>query len=113
MVLEEIHIGKKIHAAIKDQSEFSQRKLADMFNLSEGGFRHKLTTKYFGTVDELVRISLILKQDFISDHLEILLSGGIEIEAIPNVQEYKQIEEENNILKDEIIFYKKVVNKVL
>lgn len=106
-----LHLGEIIkHDA--DMSKYSQKELADKMKLSHRAFLSKFKSPHFGTIYDIIKISMILDKDYFTYPQAILNSNGIESPRIYSTQEYDQLKETLLSVEEVKERYERIIDKL-
>ncbi len=72
-----LDLGAMIKKVIENHPTLTQNEIAENINIGRQGMYHRLNNPTYGTVYDLIEISLLLKRDFISPVHEVIKNGGI------------------------------------
>jgi len=99
-----VHFGKLIKDHISTLKQ-SENDISKTFGLTPNGFRRKLDNPYFGTVYDLIKVSIILKTDFVGHMVKILEENGVSNKKMKKVY---QIEEQLSEAREDLSMYRRI-----
>lgn len=74
-----LHLGELVRLVIR-QKGLKHIWVAEQVGLTKQGFANKLNKKWFGSVDDLIKVGIVLKTDFVSPLLISLRDSGIKLD---------------------------------
>ena len=105
-----LHFGQIIKTYIDSNPSITQTKVAGLMELSKTGLRSKFESSTFGTIYDLIKLSIVLEHDFVSMARTPLKSKGIAIETEFEEQQYLELKERVASLEKDLVDRKREID---
>lgn len=84
------------------KNHIQKARIASAMNITRSGFGHKFKKPYWGTTEDLIKLSIIVNHDFVSYLLDPLRKKGIKIQSDNYESRYSECNEQKEALKKQI-----------
>lgn len=104
--------GQAVEHYVRTSPNLNFTIAGEMLQMSKQRFRQKCLSAHFGTIYDLIRVSIAFEHDFISPAVDILAAEKIEIKN-RLLARFENQAKEIARLKSEVIRSKKVIDELL
>lgn len=95
------NLSKIIEDYLKE-NHIQKSTVASAMNITRSGFGHKFKKNYWGTTDDIIRLSIVVNYDFVSYLLEPLRQVGVIIQSDDYKNRYKDCDRQKQVLIQQI-----------
>ena len=86
-----LHVGRMVKEYIEKETTYTKTKVAERMGLTRTCFSSRLSCPHYGNVHDLIKISIFLKQDFLSPALNIVRNDGVVTKRLYSEREYNEL----------------------
>ncbi len=95
-----LHLGELISNWFRINKHVTKVYIAEQLGISKVGFNNRLNLPYYGNAVELLEISLLLKEDFITPLLNVYKNRGHKVEKIYLEQDVADMQDKLKFTED-------------
>lgn len=87
-----LHFGQMIKAHIEQNTSYTKTYVAAQLGLTRTCFTSRLSSSFYGNIHDLVKVSVFLKEDFVSPAIAVINADGIKVNKTFSEKEYNEIQ---------------------
>ncbi len=106
-----VHVGQKVKELMRVRG-YSYQEFADKLRITKNGLANRLLKPHYGTYYDVIKTSIALEYDFLSEGIVAIKKAGVSVDTLPAQAELALLKAENEQLKEELERFRKVIDKL-